>query len=65
MDASIVLWEHWQEQVKQLLPGIHEHQQKTLALGVLGVILAGSAVLQRMAESIQERGRSRGEDAQY
>jgi len=58
MDASIVLWEQWQGQVKQLWPGMHGHQKKTLALGVLGVIFSGSAVLQRMAESIQERGQT-------
>jgi len=58
MDASVVLWEQWQAQVKQLWPGIHGHQKKALALGVLGVIFSGSAVLQRMAESIQERGLS-------
>ena len=36
MDASAVLWEHWSTQVKQLLPGIHGHQKKTLALFVKG-----------------------------
>jgi hypothetical protein len=52
MDASALLWEAWREQVKQLLPSLHGHQQKTLAWMVLGVVLSGSAVLQRMAESL-------------
>jgi hypothetical protein len=56
MDASVVLWENWQEQVKQLLEGIHGHQKKSLALMVLGIVLSGSAVLQRMAESVQQSG---------
>lgn len=56
MDASAVLWEHWKTQVKQLLPGIHGHQKKTLALFVLGIILSGSTVLQRVAESISLHG---------
>ncbi len=32
MKAAIVLWENWRQQVKQLLAGLHCHQQKTLAL---------------------------------
>ena len=31
MDASSVLWTNWQEQLKELLTGIHGHQKKTLA----------------------------------
>ena len=56
MDASALLWEHWRAQVKQLLPGIHGHQKKTLALFVIGIMLSGSAVLQRVAESISLQG---------
>ncbi len=56
MDASVVLWENWQEQVKQLLEGIHGHQKKGLALMVLSIVLSGSAALQRMAESVQQHG---------
>jgi hypothetical protein len=56
MDASVLLWENWQQQVKQLCEGVHGHQKKTLALIVIGIILAGSAVLQRMAESVQLAG---------
>jgi len=56
MDASITGWEKWQEQVKDLLPGVHGHQKKTLALCALGIILSQSAVLQRMAEGISLAG---------
>src|SRR5215469_8609979 len=52
MDASVLFWEAWREQVKQLFPDLHGHQQKTLAWMVLGMVLSGSAVLQRMAEGL-------------
>lgn len=55
-DASTVLWEKWQKQVLDLLPGIHGHRKKTLALSVLGMVLSQSAVLQRMAESLYLHG---------
>jgi hypothetical protein len=58
MDASVTLWEKWQEQVKQLLPDIHGHQKKTLAFLVIGIVLSGTAVLQRIAESVYLHGRS-------
>jgi glutathione-independent formaldehyde dehydrogenase len=58
MNASITFWEKWQEQVKDLLPGVHGHQKKTLALCTLGIILSQSAVLQRMAEEIVLHGKS-------
>ncbi len=56
MEASTILWEKWQEQVKDLLPSIHGHQKKTLALSVLGIVLSKSAVFQRMAESVYLQG---------
>jgi hypothetical protein len=56
MEASIILWEKWQEQVKELLPDVHGHQKKSLALSVIGIVLAKSAVLQRMAESVYLQG---------
>src|SRR5713226_6476335 len=56
MNASMTLWTKWHEQVKELLPGVHGHQKKTLALCVVSIILSGSAVLQRMAESIYLAG---------
>jgi hypothetical protein len=58
MNASITLWTKWHEQVKQLVEGVHGHQKKTLALCVLGIVLSGSAVLQRMAESVYLAGMS-------
>jgi hypothetical protein len=58
MDTCSVLWMNWQEQLKELLPGIHGHQKKTLAFFVLGIVLSGSAVMQRVAETLGERGLS-------
>ncbi|MGZ6368757.1 MAG: transposase, partial [Ktedonobacteraceae bacterium] len=58
MDTCSVLWTNWHEQLKELLPGIHGHQKKTLALFVLGIVLSGSAVMQRVAETVYERGLS-------
>ncbi len=58
MDASSVLWMNWQEQLKELLTGIHGHQKKTLAFFVLGMVLSGCAVMQRVAETLSERGLS-------
>ncbi len=56
MDASQVLWEKWQEQVKGLFPKRHGHQQKLLALMVAGMVVSGCGVLQRVAETIQQQG---------
>lgn len=56
MDASAVLWERWSAQVKELFPKIHGHQKKTLALFVIGIVLTGNAVLQRVAEGISLHG---------
>jgi Transposase DDE domain len=58
MDASSVLWMNWHEQLKELLTGIHGHQKKTLAFFVLGIVLSGCAVMQRVAETVSERGLS-------
>lgn len=52
MDATVLLWEAWRTQVKQLFPHLHGHQQKTFAWMILGMVLSGSAVLQRMAEGL-------------
>ena len=65
MDVASVLWTNWHEQLKELLTGIHGHQQKTLALFVLGIVLSGCAVMQRVAETLSERGKSRGQDEQH
>jgi len=56
MDTSSVLWTNWQKQLKDLLPGMHGHQKKTLAFFVLGIVISGSAVMQRVAETLSERG---------
>jgi Transposase DDE domain len=58
MDTSSVLWTNWHEQLKELLSGMHGHQKKTLAFFVLGIVLSGSAVMQRVAETLSERGLS-------
>jgi hypothetical protein len=56
MNASTVLWNEWQEQVKELMPSLHGHQQKTLALFIIGVVLSGCAVLQKVAETLSQHG---------
>src|SRR5437870_4542157 len=58
MDAPSVLWMNWQEQLNELLTGMHGHQKKTLAFFVLGIVLSGCAVMQRVAETLYERGLS-------
>jgi hypothetical protein len=42
--------------VKGLFPDLHGHQQKTLAVFVIGMVLSGCAVLQRVAEELSLRG---------
>lgn len=56
MDAFTALWEAWRTQVKPLFPSLHGHQQNTLAWAVLGVVLSGSAIMQRMAEGLYDIG---------
>ena len=56
MNTSSVLWQNWLRQVEELLTGLHGHQKKTLAFFVLGIVLSGSAVLQRVAEVLQQHG---------
>jgi hypothetical protein len=65
MEASITLWKKWQEQVKELLPEVHGHQKKSLALSVIGIVLSKSAVLQRMAESLYLQGISSAKMPRY
>ena len=60
MDAPSVLWTNWHEQLKELLPGIHGHQKKTLAFFVLG-----SAVMQRVAETGSRTRPEFGQDEQH
>jgi len=56
MDASALLWKQWHKQVKDLFGSMHGHQKKTLAFFVIGIVLSGTAVLQRMAEHLSEHG---------
>ncbi|GAC1423025.1 MAG: hypothetical protein NVSMB54_03280 [Ktedonobacteraceae bacterium] len=55
MDASDVLLDTWTQQVKQVWSELHLYQQESLALAILGIVLAGNAVMQRVAEILQER----------
>jgi hypothetical protein len=41
--------------VKQIWKGMHQYRQEGLALAVLGIVLAGNAVMQRVAETLHER----------
>ena len=52
MEAPLVLLELWTQQVKEIFPQLHGHQQKGLAFAILGLALTGEGVLQRMAEEI-------------
>ena len=45
-----------ERRLKELFQKIHGHQKKTLALFVIGIVLAGSAVLQRVAEDLSVHG---------
>lgn len=54
MDASEVLLDQWTQQVKEVFPTLHCYQQETLALCVQGVVQSGSAVMQRVAETLWE-----------
>jgi hypothetical protein len=56
MDTPSTLWSQWHKQVKGVFPDLHAHQQKTLAVFVLGIVLSGCAVLQRVAEELRSRG---------
>jgi len=58
MDTSSVLWTNWHEQLKDLLTGIYGHQKKTLAFLCWASARSGSAVMQRVAETLSERGLS-------
>jgi len=55
MDASDVLFEHWSRQVKELFPNMHSYQQETIAVCVQGIVQSGTAVMQRVAETLWEQ----------
>ena len=52
MNASEGLWRQWSGQLRTCLPKVHGHRSKTLAFCVLGVVLAGSTRLPRVAEAL-------------
>lgn len=55
MDASDVVLAQWSQQVKHIWSELHQYQQQGIALAILGIVLAGNAVMQRVAEVLQER----------
>jgi len=52
MNAPERLWRQWSDQLRAMLPALHGHRSKTLAFFVLGVVLAGTARLPRVAETL-------------
>jgi hypothetical protein len=52
MNASEGLWHQWSAQLRAFLPALHGHRSKSLAFCVLGVALAGTARLPRVAEAL-------------
>jgi hypothetical protein len=52
MNAPDTLWRQWSAQLRGCLPELHGHRSKTLAFFVLGIVLAGSARLPRVAETL-------------
>jgi hypothetical protein len=52
MNAPERLWSQWSDQLRAVLPALHGHRSKTLAFFVLGVVLAGTARLPRVAEAL-------------
>src|SRR5258708_19648924 len=65
MDASDVLLDQWSHQVKEIFPALHSYQQETLALCVQGVVQSGSAVIQRVAETLWEQLTSKTKMVSY
>jgi hypothetical protein len=52
MNASEGLWRQWSGQLRAFLPEVQGHRRKALAFCVLGVALAGTARLPRVAEAL-------------
>jgi len=52
MNASEALWRQWWGHLRAVVPEMHGHRSKTLAFFVLGVVLAGTARLPRVAEAL-------------
>jgi hypothetical protein len=55
MDASDLLLTQWVHQVKQIWSEMHQYRQESFALAIFGIVLAGQAVMQRVAEILYER----------
>jgi hypothetical protein len=55
MDASDLLLTQWVRQVKQIWSEMHQYRQESFALAIFGIVLAGQAVMQRVAEILYER----------
>ena len=54
MNPFEVVLAHWHKQVKELFPQLHSYQQETLAYCVQGIVQTGSAVMQRVTETMTE-----------
>jgi len=52
MNASEELWRQWSGQLRAFLPEVHGQRSTTLAFYVLGVVLAGSTRLPKVAEAL-------------
>lgn len=52
MEASVVVWRAWTAQIKALVPWLHGHQCRALALLTLGLVRAGSVRLPVVAEAL-------------
>src|SRR5215510_1918181 len=52
MNASATRWRQWSRQLRACLPEIPGQRSKTLALWVLGLVLAGTTRLPRVAQAL-------------
>jgi len=54
MNPCETILAYWTKQVKELFPELHSYQQETLAYCTLGIVQAGSAIMQLIAEAMTE-----------
>ena len=54
MNPYEIVFTNWIEQVKELFPKLHRYQQETLAFCVQGIVQSGTAVMQKVAETLGE-----------
>ena len=54
MNPFEIVLADFHKQVKELFPQLHSYQQETLAYCVQGIVQTGSAVMQRVAETMTE-----------